>query len=61
MRWLRFVLKELTPDDIASTEEPHRLWKALWDEFPDIYAEVMLGADSAERTCRRSCGATSIP
>ena len=41
-RWLRFMLKDLTADEIASREEPRRLWKALWDEFPECQAELML-------------------
>jgi acyl transferase domain-containing protein/NADPH:quinone reductase-like Zn-dependent oxidoreductase/short-subunit dehydrogenase/ubiquinone/menaquinone biosynthesis C-methylase UbiE/acyl carrier protein len=41
-RWLRFMLKELTADEIASTAEPLHLWKAAWDEFPECQAELML-------------------
>src|SRR4029453_9892802 len=41
-RWLRLMRKELTADEIASTEQPHRLWKTLWDEFPGGQAELML-------------------
>ena len=45
-RWLSLMLKELTARDIA-TEDPHRLWKAAWDEFPECQAELKL---------LRSCG-----
>jgi acyl transferase domain-containing protein/NADPH:quinone reductase-like Zn-dependent oxidoreductase/short-subunit dehydrogenase/ubiquinone/menaquinone biosynthesis C-methylase UbiE/acyl carrier protein len=41
-RWLRFMLKELTADEIASSAEPLQLWKAAWDEFPECQAELML-------------------
>src|SRR5262245_16078719 len=41
-RWLRLMLKELTPTEKASAEEPHRLWKALWEAFPECQAELML-------------------
>ena len=41
-RWLRFMLKDLTADEIVSREEPRRLWTALWDEFPECQAELML-------------------
>jgi amino acid adenylation domain-containing protein len=41
-RWLRLVLKELTADEFASTEDAHRLSKALWDQFPECQAEGML-------------------
>ena len=47
--WLRLILKELSADDIASTEEPRRLWKRLWDEFPDCQAEIMLGRICGEK------------
>ena len=46
-RWLSLMLKELTARDIAATEDPHRLWKAAWDEFPECQAELKL---------LRSCG-----
>jgi acyl transferase domain-containing protein/NADPH:quinone reductase-like Zn-dependent oxidoreductase/ubiquinone/menaquinone biosynthesis C-methylase UbiE/acyl carrier protein len=42
LRWLRLMLKELTAGEIDSDEEPSRLWKALWDEFPECQAELML-------------------
>ncbi len=41
-RWLRLMLNELTADEMAATEEPHRLWKVLWDEFPECQAELLL-------------------
>jgi acyl transferase domain-containing protein/NADPH:quinone reductase-like Zn-dependent oxidoreductase/acyl carrier protein len=41
-RWLRLMLRELTADEIASSEQPHRLWKTLWDDFPECQAELML-------------------
>ncbi len=39
-RWLRLMLKELTPQDIASTQDPQHLWKSLWDEFPECQTEL---------------------
>ena len=39
-RWLRLMLRELTASDIASTDDPHCLWKAAWDEFPECQAEL---------------------
>ncbi len=41
-RWLRLMLKELTADELASTEEPQRLWRALWDQFPEGQIEIGL-------------------
>jgi acyl transferase domain-containing protein/acyl carrier protein/phospholipid N-methyltransferase len=41
-RLLQLFLKELTANDIASSEDPQRLWKTLWDEFPECHVEVML-------------------
>jgi acyl transferase domain-containing protein/NADPH:quinone reductase-like Zn-dependent oxidoreductase/short-subunit dehydrogenase/acyl carrier protein len=41
-RWLQLMLKELTPAEMASAEEPRCLWKALWDAFPECQAELML-------------------
>jgi NADPH:quinone reductase-like Zn-dependent oxidoreductase/short-subunit dehydrogenase/SAM-dependent methyltransferase/acyl carrier protein len=38
--WLKLVLPELTQYDIGSIEDPHRLWKALWDQFPECQAEL---------------------
>src|SRR6202008_3712597 len=31
-RWLRLMRKELTAAEIAGSEAPQRLWKALWEE-----------------------------
>jgi acyl transferase domain-containing protein/acyl carrier protein len=41
-KWLALMLKELTADETASTEEPHRLWKARWDQFPECQIEMTL-------------------
>jgi acyl transferase domain-containing protein/NADPH:quinone reductase-like Zn-dependent oxidoreductase/acyl carrier protein len=40
--WLRLMLKELSPDELASTEEPARPWKRAWEEFPEGQAELLL-------------------
>ena len=45
-RWLRLMLKELSADEMASSEEPDRLWRTAWEEFPECQAELML-----VRTC----------
>ena len=39
-RWLRLMLQELTPQDIASAQDPQHLWKTLWDEFPECQIEL---------------------
>jgi acyl transferase domain-containing protein/acyl carrier protein len=41
-RWLGFVLHELSPDELASTEDPSRCWKKMWDQWPECQAESML-------------------
>ena len=39
-RWLRFVLKELTPQEITSAQDAQHLWKALWEDFPECQSEL---------------------
>lgn len=39
-RWLRLMLQELTAHDMASTEKPRRLWKELWEDFPECQVEL---------------------
>jgi acyl transferase domain-containing protein/acyl carrier protein/ubiquinone/menaquinone biosynthesis C-methylase UbiE len=41
-RWLTFILNELTSAELASTDDPQRLWRTMWDEFPDCQVEVTL-------------------
>jgi acyl transferase domain-containing protein/NADPH:quinone reductase-like Zn-dependent oxidoreductase/acyl carrier protein len=41
-RLLRLLLKELTPQEIASTADPGQLWKALWHDFPECQVEALL-------------------
>jgi acyl transferase domain-containing protein/acyl carrier protein len=41
-QWLRLVLKKLSAGELASTEPPHRLWKAGWDQFPECQVEMTL-------------------
>jgi NADPH:quinone reductase-like Zn-dependent oxidoreductase/SAM-dependent methyltransferase/acyl carrier protein len=41
-KWLRLMSKELTAAELASTEDPGRLWKAAWDQFPECQVELML-------------------
>ena len=41
-KWLTLMLKELSADEMAATEEPQRLWKAAWNEFPECQVELEL-------------------
>src|SRR5262249_56885310 len=34
------MLKTLSADELASTEDPLGLWKALWADFPDCHTEL---------------------
>ena len=43
----------------GSTDEPQRLWKTAWNEFPECQAELKL-LRVAERSCPPCSGATSI-
>jgi acyl transferase domain-containing protein/ubiquinone/menaquinone biosynthesis C-methylase UbiE/acyl carrier protein len=40
-RWLRLMLKELSPEELAATEQP-QCWKRLWESFPECQVEMML-------------------
>ncbi len=48
-RWLRLILQELTADETASAEKPQRLWKALWNQFPEYQIEATLLRSYGER------------
>ena len=41
-QFLQLLLTELNPDELASTVDPRCLWKALWSDFPECYAETAL-------------------
>ena len=41
-KWLRLMFKELSADEMAATEEPQRLWKTAWNEFPECQVELEL-------------------
>jgi acyl transferase domain-containing protein/NADPH:quinone reductase-like Zn-dependent oxidoreductase/acyl carrier protein len=41
-QWLMLILKELTPQEMASTDEPGPLWRTLWNQFPECQAEATL-------------------
>jgi amino acid adenylation domain-containing protein/thioester reductase-like protein len=39
---LALLLREMTADELGSTDDPQRSWKGLWDDFPEYHAEVTL-------------------
>ena len=41
-QFLQLLLKELTPEELASADDPRCLWKALWSDFPECHAETTL-------------------
>ncbi len=53
-RWLRLMLKELSPTELASTESPDRLWQTAWDAFPEGQVELSLFRICGENSCGRA-------
>src|SRR5262249_13878326 len=41
-RWLRLMLKELTPEELASAHDAKALWRESWKEYPEYHIEASL-------------------
>jgi acyl transferase domain-containing protein/ubiquinone/menaquinone biosynthesis C-methylase UbiE/acyl carrier protein len=41
-KWLRLMFNELSAEEIAAAEDPQRLWRMTWNEFPECQAELEL-------------------
>ncbi len=39
-KWLRLMLKELSPQELAPAEEPQAVWNRLWESFPECQIEL---------------------
>jgi acyl transferase domain-containing protein/short-subunit dehydrogenase/acyl carrier protein len=48
-RLLALLVKQAHANAIAATDDPRRLWKRLWDDFPECHAELSLIRRCGER------------